>query len=275
MFLNDISEKIPFLTIFAIPHLPHMSTQNHLPTPFLGEYTPRKPKKSLESREPTAPPGPESRASSEGPGGSFGGRDSSPDQPRGISEQPSEAARAHSEQPSTARPPRRVKADVHTRHCVLYEFQLGHNVVEATQNLKKALGEDCISQRLVQQWFNRFAGGNLKIESKKKIKKKPKVKKEKENKENEKQEKKGKQKKEKKGKVRKPLKVKLAKKPKKMRRQVDSDEEDIDSFVSSENEGEPEEATPAPVVTPTKKYETRNRSVRVSYEDKYDSEDLE
>ena len=59
---------------------------------------------------------------------------------------------------------------------MLYEFQLGHNVVEATQNIRKALGQNAITQRLCQQWFNRFKVGNIQIEMIKPSSKKRKLK---------------------------------------------------------------------------------------------------
>jgi len=47
------------------------------------------------------------------------------------------------------------------RVLLLHEFFLGHKTTEATNNICRTMGQDIISTRTAQRWFNRFNNGNL------------------------------------------------------------------------------------------------------------------
>ncbi len=44
----------------------------------------------------------------------------------------------------------------HIRHCLLYEYQLGHSVTEATRNICQTVGQDSTTLRTALNWFDRF-----------------------------------------------------------------------------------------------------------------------
>ena len=50
------------------------------------------------------------------------------------------------------------------RVLVLHEFRLGHKATEAVNNICSTMGEDVLSIRLGQHWFNRFKNGNLALD---------------------------------------------------------------------------------------------------------------
>lgn len=50
------------------------------------------------------------------------------------------------------------------RHCLLYEFNLGHNPAVAYRNLRYVFGEQCPSERTVERWFSKFSSGDFSIE---------------------------------------------------------------------------------------------------------------
>lgn len=54
----------------------------------------------------------------------------------------------------------------HVRHCLLYEYQLGHSAKEALQNIHQALGQDAVSRTTCFDWFNRFRSGDYSLEDK-------------------------------------------------------------------------------------------------------------
>lgn len=45
---------------------------------------------------------------------------------------------------------------MHIRHCIRYEFELGHTASEARANICEALGEDATTRATVQRWFKNF-----------------------------------------------------------------------------------------------------------------------
>ena len=49
---------------------------------------------------------------------------------------------------------------IHIRHCLLYEFQMGHSTTQATYNICRALGPGSVSQPMAHRWFKRFSPGN-------------------------------------------------------------------------------------------------------------------
>ena len=49
------------------------------------------------------------------------------------------------------------------RVLLLHEFRLGRKATEAARNIYSTMGEDTLSIRTVQHWFNRFKSGNLEL----------------------------------------------------------------------------------------------------------------
>jgi len=47
---------------------------------------------------------------------------------------------------------------------LLHEFRLGHKATEATSNICNTMGNDVLSIRTAQHWFNRFKYGNLELD---------------------------------------------------------------------------------------------------------------
>ena len=59
---------------------------------------------------------------------------------------------------------KKLNSKIHIRHCLLYEFQLGHSATQATSNICRALGPGTISQPTVHRWFKRFSSRNFDLE---------------------------------------------------------------------------------------------------------------
>jgi transposase len=47
------------------------------------------------------------------------------------------------------------------RVLLLHEFRLGHKATEAANNICSTMGEDVLSTRTAQRWFNHFKNGNF------------------------------------------------------------------------------------------------------------------
>ena len=51
------------------------------------------------------------------------------------------------------------------RVLLLHEFRLGHKATEAANNICSTMGEDVLSIRTAQHWFNRFKNGNFELDA--------------------------------------------------------------------------------------------------------------
>jgi len=52
----------------------------------------------------------------------------------------------------------------HLRHCLLYEYQLGHSARLAASNINGAIAQDSVSHKTAAKWFNRFKEENYDLE---------------------------------------------------------------------------------------------------------------
>ncbi|CAF3763493.1 unnamed protein product [Rotaria socialis] len=60
-----------------------------------------------------------------------------------------------------------LKTDLSRREIrvlLLHEFRLGRKATEAANNICSTMGEDILSIRTAQHWFNRFKNGNLELD---------------------------------------------------------------------------------------------------------------
>lgn len=46
------------------------------------------------------------------------------------------------------------------RHCLLYEYRLGHSAAVAARNIRSAEGEDAVSDATARRWIERFRNNN-------------------------------------------------------------------------------------------------------------------
>ena len=50
------------------------------------------------------------------------------------------------------------------RVLLLHEFRLGHKATEAANSICSTMGDNVLSTRTAQHWFNRFKNGNLELD---------------------------------------------------------------------------------------------------------------
>ena len=50
------------------------------------------------------------------------------------------------------------------RTPLLHEFRLGYKATKAANNICTTMGEDLLSIRTAQHWFDRFKNGNLELD---------------------------------------------------------------------------------------------------------------
>jgi histone-lysine N-methyltransferase SETMAR len=53
---------------------------------------------------------------------------------------------------------------VHLRHCLLYEFNQNKTATQATYAICSVYGDDAVSARTSQRWFERFRDGNFDLD---------------------------------------------------------------------------------------------------------------
>ena len=51
------------------------------------------------------------------------------------------------------------------RICIKFCFQLGKTSSETIQMMQKAFGNECMSKTRIKEWYNRFKGGRIPVDS--------------------------------------------------------------------------------------------------------------
>lgn len=57
------------------------------------------------------------------------------------------------------------KSKEHVKHCLLYEYQLGHSATLATRNICTAIGSGTLNLTTTYRWFKRFNDGDYSLEN--------------------------------------------------------------------------------------------------------------
>ena len=56
--------------------------------------------------------------------------------------------------------------DKQMRTIFFYEFKMGHNAAETARNINHVFGQESVSERTIQRWFNKFRNGEESLEDK-------------------------------------------------------------------------------------------------------------
>ena len=57
-----------------------------------------------------------------------------------------------------------LEISIHTRHCMLYEFELGNDANAAARHIRTVLGEGAVVDRACLDWLKRFREGDKSLE---------------------------------------------------------------------------------------------------------------
>ena len=63
--------------------------------------------------------------------------------------------------------------NLHHQHIMLFYFKRGKNAVKTCNKLCSVYGEDALTKRTWQKWFNKFRSGNLCVEESRRSRRRP------------------------------------------------------------------------------------------------------